>query len=83
MHLGVKQQSLVVAVAASMEELACKHGPGLAAPTNQAPDCQHLWYQKVKTRVISRISCLALPEKIWQIFNGRNPHTPLCCSTKN
>ena len=27
------------------------------------------------------ISCLALAEKIWQIFHGRNPHTQLCCSS--
>ena len=32
-------------------------------------------------RVNGRISCLALAEKIWQIFHGRNPHTQLCCSS--
>lgn len=35
---------------------------------NQAPDCQHLRYEKLKIRVISRISCLSLAKKIWQVF---------------
>ena len=34
-----------------------------------------------QTRVNGRISCLALAEKIWQIFHGCNPHTQLCCSS--
>ena len=40
-------------------------------------------HQKLKTRVNSnsKISCLALTEKIWQIFHGHNPHTQLCCSS--
>ena len=32
-------------------------------------------------QVNGRISCLALAEKIWQIFHGCNPHTQLCCSS--
>ena len=28
-----------------------------------------------------RIGCLGLAEKIWHIFQGRNPHTQLCCSS--
>lgn len=29
----------------------------------------------------STISCLALAEKVWQVFHGHNPHSQLCCST--
>ena len=40
-------------------------------------------YQKLKTSVNSnsKITCLAMAEKIWQIFHGRNPHTQRCCSS--
>ena len=40
-------------------------------------------YQKLKTRVNSnsKISCLALAEKIWQFFHWHNPHTQLCFSS--
>ena len=40
-------------------------------------------YQKLKTSVNSnsKITCLAMAEKIWLIFHGRNPHTQRCCSS--
>ena len=40
-------------------------------------------YLKLKTRVNSnsKISRLALAQKIWHIFHGRNLHTQLCCSS--
>lgn len=39
------------------------------------PDCQHLWYQKLKRSVNSRIS--------WRFgfFYGQNPRAQLCCLT--
>ena len=59
----------------------------LTGAANQVP-IRHLigstWgYQKLKTRVNSnsKITCLAMAEKIWQIFHGRNPHTQRCCSS--
>lgn len=44
------------------------------------PACQHVAYQELKTRVISRANCLALAE-IWQVFRGCNPHIQLCFSS--
>lgn len=29
----------------------------------------------------SKICCLALAEKIWEVFHGHKPHTQLCCLT--
>ena len=29
----------------------------------------------------SGTNCFALAEKLWQVFNGRSPHTQLCCSS--
>ena len=62
-------------------------GPMLTGAANQVP-IRHLigstWgYQKLKTSVNSnsKITCLAMAEKIWQIFHGRNPHTHRCCSS--
>lgn len=46
----------------------------LTGAANQTPDWQHLWYQRLKTRMDSRISCLAWALKI---FHGCNPHTQL------
>ena len=64
-------------------------GPMLTGVANQVP-IRHLigstWgYQKLKTRVNSnsKITCLAMAEKIWHIFHGRNPHTQRCCSSHN
>ena len=55
---------------------------------NQLLNCQYVLFLKTSIfqsihtkRVNGRISCLALAEKIWQIFHGRNPHTQLCCSS--
>ena len=54
---------------------------------SQVPDWYligSVWeYQKLKTRdnSNSKISCLALAEKFYQIFHGCNPHTHLCCSS--
>ena len=62
-------------------------GPMLTGAASQVP-IRHLigstWgYQKLKTSVNSnsKITCLAMAEKIWQIFHGRNPHTQCCCSS--
>lgn len=51
------------------------------ASNDDKPDCQYLRCQKLKARVISRISCLVLVEKIWEVFHGCSPHAQLCCST--
>lgn len=39
-----------------------------------------LHFNKRQTRVSSRVSCLSLEEKIWQVLHG-SPHTQLCCSS--
>lgn len=75
-------------------EVAPSHRPNpdqskrLADSWEHTPRIRHLivstlGYQKLKTRVssCSRISCLALAEKIWEIFHGHNPHTQLCYSS--
>ena len=57
---------------------------------NKLLNCQYVLFLQTsiiqstkqhQTRVNGRTSCLALAEKIWQIFHGRNPHTQLCCSS--
>ena len=66
-------------------EVALWQGP---YPDQSGDQSGHLigstWgYQKLKTGVDSnsKITCLAMAEKIWQIFHGRNPHTQRCCSS--
>ena len=55
--------------------IRCLIGTWLASPGGTRSS-KHEWVNSN-----SKISCLALAEKIWQIFHGRNPHTQLCCSS--
>lgn len=54
--------------------------PMLTGSANQPPDWLLIgstwWYQKLKVRANSRLSCLALAEKIWT-----DPQTQFCCSS--
>ena len=58
-------------------------GRGLSETTTRMREWRELQSSNPPNteQVNGRISCLALAEKIWQIFHGRNPHTQLCCSS--